>query len=129
MEPSKEEARKATINSSYQALKSLAEELERLGPLLKSSTQKVNEAQVLLEKAQEIYEEVKNLDPVPIQSFESVKSLCVKSTLDLHTARDLENALKVKIANTKEQIRITKTNYENAIKEPQAQIIPFPGRD
>lgn len=124
-----EKARFALINDNYKVLKSLAEELDRTEPLLKKLTQKVEDNFLLLKELRFLLTEIKKIDPVPIEEFKKAKDLCIKATLDLHTARNLQNIQQTKIANLKTQVNIAKINYQNATKETQAQIYPFPGRD
>jgi hypothetical protein len=120
-----EEARKAAINASFEVLKSAAEIVEKIKPVLENATKKTQEVLLRFKQAEHLFNEIKATDPVPMREWQRAKALCVKSTLDLHTVNDIERTLKVNLEQAKKALEASKQKYENATKDPQAEILPF----
>jgi hypothetical protein len=124
-----EEARKKARETAFEVLKTAAEVVEKIKPLLPNATKKVEEALLLFKQSGHLFNEVKKEDPIPVCGWKKAHDLCIKATIDLHTARDLENTVKVNLEQAERNLVTAKQNYEKSTKEPQAEILPFPRRN
>jgi translation initiation factor 2 alpha subunit (eIF-2alpha) len=124
-----EEARKVAINASFEVLKSAAEIVEKIKPLLEDAAKKTQEVLLTFRESECLFNEIKDTDPIPMREWQRAKALCVKSTLNLHTVRDIESTLKVNLEQAQKALEVSKQKYENATKEPQAEILPFKRRN
>jgi hypothetical protein len=128
-EPQIEEARKKATLAAFEVLKTAAEVVEGIKPLLSNATKKVEEALLLSKQAGHLFNEVKEADPIPMREWQRAKGLCIKATIDLHTARDLENTIKMNLAQAERNLVTAKQKYEESTKERQAEILPFRRRN
>jgi hypothetical protein len=103
--------------------------VEGIKPLLSNATKKVEEALLLSKQAGHLFNEVKEADPIPMREWQRAKGLCIKATIDLHTARDLENTIKMNLAQAERNLVTAKQKYEESTKERQAEILPFRRRN
>lgn len=124
-----QKARTDLINTCFQTIKTLSENLDKSEPILKTAIEKVVETETQFKQVNNILREIKNLDPIPIEEYRKVKMVCIKTILDLHIARDFQNSAKTGIDRMRGELTRAKKNYENAVKEPQAKIFLFPGTD
>jgi hypothetical protein len=122
-----QKARTALINACYQTLRTIAEEHEKAKPILKIAAEKVSEMEHAREQIRDTLKEIKDTDPVPIEEYRRVKDIGAKMTLALYTARTLYNTAETRVSKMKGELEVAKKNYENAVKEPEAQIFLFPG--
>ena len=120
-----EESRKKATLAAFEVLKIAAEVVEKIKPLLPNVTKKTEEALLLFKQAQHLFNEVKEADPIPMREWQRAKGLCVKATIDLHTARDLENTIKTSLDQAEKNVVTAKQNYEKSTQEPKAKIFPF----
>lgn len=116
------QGRTARLNAAYNALKTIATELDRVESQVKIATQQSAECSDRLNRDRKLLKMIKSKDPVSLEEFSGAKKLMLDIMIELHSFRDRENALLSKKRALISQRDDAILEYENASKKPEERL-------